>query len=77
MLLIDNAGYSFCSHLANGVPILPFYDNKNDNELLDLLNYLKKLLLLDNIVEGNRRCMKLEKVGRMGDVREAIKYLDN
>ena len=77
MLLVDNAAYSFCSHLENGIPILPFYDNKNDNELLELLSYLKKLLVFDNIVEGNKRCMKLDKVGRAGEVREAVKNLDN
>lgn len=77
ILLVDNAAYSFCSHLENGIPILPFYDSKNDNELLELLSYLKKLLLFDNIVDGNKRCMKLDKVGKTGEVREAVKCLDN
>lgn len=30
LLLIDNAAYSFGVQLPNGVPILPFYDNKED-----------------------------------------------
>lgn len=36
MLLVDNAAYSFCHQLDNGVPIIPFYDNKADQELLYL-----------------------------------------
>jgi CTD small phosphatase-like protein 2 len=30
MLLVDNAAYSFGFQLENGLPIIPFYDNKED-----------------------------------------------
>ena len=30
LLLVDNAVYSFGMQLANGVPILNYYDNKQD-----------------------------------------------
>ena len=30
LLIIDNAAYSFGFQVENGVPIIPFYDNKND-----------------------------------------------
>jgi len=30
ILLVDNAAYSFGYQLENGVPIIPFYNNKND-----------------------------------------------
>lgn len=30
LLLVDNAAYSYCFQLDNGVPIVPFYDNKVD-----------------------------------------------
>jgi CTD small phosphatase-like protein 2 len=48
VLLIDNviflfmkAAYSYCFQLDNGVPIVPFYDNKADLELMSLISYLK------------------------------------
>lgn len=41
-VLVDNAAYSYCLQLANGIPILPFYDGK-DYELSALEGYLDKL----------------------------------
>ncbi|CAD8135963.1 unnamed protein product [Paramecium octaurelia] len=43
LLLIDNAPYSYCYQIDNGVPIIPFYDNKFDKELVFLTDYLLKL----------------------------------
>ena len=43
IIIIDNSVLSFSFHLDNGIPILPYYDNKNDNELKILVNYLKLL----------------------------------
>ena len=42
--IIDNHVYSFGFQLDNGIPILPFYDDKNDIELTFLISYFKKLL---------------------------------
>lgn len=41
LVLVDNAAYSFGYQLENGVPIIPFYSNKNDQELKHLIGYLK------------------------------------
>jgi CTD small phosphatase-like protein 2 len=30
VVLVDNAAYSFGYQIENGVPIVPYYDNKND-----------------------------------------------
>ena len=43
MVLIDNAAYSYSYQVGNGVPIIPYYDNKQDKELLWLTNYLWSL----------------------------------
>ncbi|CAD8076948.1 unnamed protein product [Paramecium sonneborni] len=43
MLLIDNAPYSYCYQIDNGIPIIPFYDNKYDKELVFLTDYLLNL----------------------------------
>ena len=42
MVLVDNAAYSYFFQLENGIPIIPFYDDKKDKELLHLLAYLKQ-----------------------------------
>lgn len=37
IILVDNAAYSYYFQLENGVPIIPYYDDKDDQELLILL----------------------------------------
>ncbi len=44
MLLVDNAAYSYYFQLENGIPIIPFYDDKEDEELLYLIKYIKTLI---------------------------------
>lgn len=43
MCLVDNALYSFYFQLPNGVPILPYYNNPKDVELLKLGAWLLRL----------------------------------
>jgi CTD small phosphatase-like protein 2 len=43
IVIIDNATYSFGYQIENGIPIVPFYDNKADVELKRLVKYLKSL----------------------------------
>lgn len=43
IVIIDNAVYSFGFQLDNGIPILPFYEDKTDEEMLHLIYYLKCL----------------------------------
>lgn len=59
LIIIDNAAYSFGFHIDNGIPIIPYYDNKEDTELKDLTNYLKKLHNVENIREINSLVFKL------------------
>jgi hypothetical protein len=57
-LIVDNSVLSFAFHLSNGIPILPYYDNKNDIEFKFLVNYLKHLACADIRTE-NRKNFKL------------------
>jgi hypothetical protein len=53
MVIIDNSVLSFAFHLENGIPILPYYSNKDDTEMDTLSKYLGKLAKFDNITVNN------------------------
>ena len=42
VVIIDNSVLSFAYHLDNGIPISPFYDSKEDTELLEIADFLVK-----------------------------------
>lgn len=44
LILVDNSFYSFCNQPKNGVLINSFYNDKQDRELINLLNYLQNYL---------------------------------
>lgn len=60
MVLIDNSVLSFAFHLDNGIPILPFYSNKEDNEMESLKNYLTKLCKYEDMIEHNSKMFNLK-----------------
>ena len=43
MLIVDNFVYSFAFHLENGIPMVPFFGDKGDNEMIKLIKYLKSI----------------------------------
>jgi len=59
IILVDNAAYSFGFQLENGIPIIPFYDNKADQELRNLIPYLKFLSSVKDLREVNKQTFKL------------------
>ena len=67
VVLIDNSVLSFAYHLDNGIPISPFYDSKNDVELLDISNFLFKYSEEDDIR------YKLREVYKLSEYLEIIK----
>lgn len=52
MILVDNSALSFAFNVNNGIPILPFYDDKQDEELRHLNYYLN--CLRDSAVDDVR-----------------------
>lgn len=69
--IIDNACYSFAYHLENGIPIIPFYHNKNDEEFKHLKNYVMQFLDHD-IRELNKKTFKLHLFGESENFKEIL-----
>jgi CTD small phosphatase-like protein 2 len=59
MVLVDNSVLSFALQLENGIPILPYYYNKQDEELLHLMYYLKCLVTQEDVRMHNREAFGL------------------
>lgn len=60
ILLIDNAAYSFGHHIGNGIPILSFFEDRSDKELLYLSSYLESIANSPNLREANSKAFQLE-----------------
>ena len=52
--------YYYDNKVDNGIPILNFYDNKEDRELLDLKDYLMNMLEVKDVREYNKQQFKLK-----------------
>ena len=61
IILVDNAAYSFIHQVDNGIPIIPFYDNKEDDQLLKLKEYLIEINKHDDIRTVNKRHFRMYK----------------
>lgn len=48
LVLIDNAAYSYCLQLDNGIPILPYYAGQEDCELKTLEQYFMGMISKEN-----------------------------
>lgn len=59
IIIIDNSVLSFSFQLENGIPILPFYNNKDDEELTFLTNYLTKISKAKDLREENKKSFKM------------------
>ena len=53
LIIVDNSLYCYGYQINHGVPILPYYGNENDEELLELNNFLVGLGKEDIDVEGS------------------------
>ena len=56
--IVDNAVYSFAYQIDNGIPIVPFYYNKNDTELKSFISYALNFYSVKDIRELNQKTFK-------------------
>ena len=60
MVIVDNAVYSFGYQLDNGIPIIPYYDDKeNDEELMHLIYYINCIINSPDVRDQNRKAFQL------------------
>lgn len=50
--IVDNSLYCYGFQLPNGIPILPFYGNEGDRELIELENFLIRMYDKKNLVNS-------------------------
>ena len=62
IVIVDNSVFSFAFHIDNGIPIIPYYDEKSDEEMLHLIYYLNCLVGTSDIREQNRKAFELFKL---------------
>jgi CTD small phosphatase-like protein 2 len=62
IILVDNLAHSFGFQLENGVPILEWHNDKKDQELKYLKDYLIEAAFVDDIREHNRRRLRLSEL---------------
>ena len=63
MVLVDNSVYSFAYQVDNGIPIISYYDDPRDEELLHLMYYMKCLAECEDVRDKNRTAFELHKLG--------------
>ena len=60
--IIDNAAYSFAFQIENGVPIIPYYDDKNDTILNKIIDYMDNLRYYDDVRDLNEKQFRLKQL---------------
>jgi len=75
LVLVDNAAYSFGFQIDNGIPIIPFYDNKNDSELKHLTHFMKSIHNVRDLRDIMRKFLKVGSYSEFSDPLHLISSL--
>ena len=60
LIIVDNSVCSFGFQLDNGVPITPYYNDPNDQELVYLTQYVLSISQSEDVREQNAATFRLE-----------------
>lgn len=75
LILVDNAAYSFGLQIDNGIPIIPYYDNKEDQELKTLMPFLRTLAEAQDVRELIRQTFKFHLYTKYDSPKTALEKL--
>ena len=75
LIQVDNASYSFGFQIDNGIPIIPFYNSKEDTELKTLATYLKKMANEQDIRVQNKKHFKFRTIVESTSVADAYEQV--
>jgi CTD small phosphatase-like protein 2 len=74
VVIVDNAVYSFGFQLENGIPIIPYYNNREgDEELLHLINYISTLAHFHDMRTQNAKAFQLRELEN-ADITDYLEY---
>lgn len=77
MILVDNSVYSFAYQVDNGVPIISFFNDQQDEELLHLMYYLKLVVECKDVRVQNREAFGLFRLGfGVSEMEQIMEYGD-
>ena len=62
MAIVDNAAYCFAYQLENGIPIVSWYNDDHDTELVDLTHFLSSIAGAKDLRESIRNTFHLEQL---------------
>lgn len=62
MLIVDNYVFSFAFHLENGIPIVPFFGDQKDTEMIKVIRYLEHIRNHDDLRIQNDKIFQLTKI---------------
>ena len=62
LVIVDNSVFSFASQIDNGIPIIPYYSDKQDEEMLHLVYYLSCLNQTEDVRIQNREAFELSRL---------------
>jgi len=60
VVIIDNSVLSFAYHLNNGIPIVPYIEQKEDSQLIMLAYYLLSISHYDDLPAENKKHINIE-----------------
>jgi CTD small phosphatase-like protein 2 len=77
LVIVDNSVFSFAFQIDNGIPIIPFYADKEDEEMLHLVYYLKCLTQCEDVRNQNKEAFELLKLQSLSPMEIISNYYNN
>ena len=76
VILVDNAAHCFGLQITNGIPMLPFFEDKADREMIHLYHYLVRLACVQDVRPVIREtfCLAIEEPGFYDTIEGVVEY---